>query len=151
MKIAYEQDDFSSALSYAQIILDNPNTDNYIKGDAQIITARCAFALGNEDLARTAYAKVASSENMNYGAEVKYYDAFFQNKDRAYAKSNDLIQELIQQYPSNKIFAGKGLILMAKNYFVLVKDKKDKIIGRITLNDLLTGIQRPRKEIKKYA
>lgn len=119
MKITYEQDDFSSALSYAQIILDNPNTDNYIKGDAQIITARCAFALGNEDLARTAYAKVASSENMNYGAEVKYYDAFFQNKDRAYAKSNDLIQELIQQYPSNKIFAGKGLILMAKNYFVL--------------------------------
>ena len=28
-------------------------------------------------------------------------------------------------------------------------DKKDKIIGRITLNELLTGIQRPRKEIKK--
>ena len=42
-------------------------------------------------------------------------------------------------------------ITKTKNYFVLVKDKKDKIIGRITLNDLLTGIQRPRKEIKKYA
>ena len=38
-----------------------------------------------------------------------------------------------------------------KNYYVLVKDKKDKIIGRITLKELLTGIQRPRKEIKKYA
>ena len=42
-------------------------------------------------------------------------------------------------------------ITKTKNYFVLVKDKKDKIIGRITLNKLLTGIQRPRKEIKKYA
>ncbi len=42
-------------------------------------------------------------------------------------------------------------ITKTKNYFVLVKDKKDKIIGRITLNELLTGIQRPRKEIKKYA
>ena len=42
-------------------------------------------------------------------------------------------------------------ITKTKNYFVLVKDKKNKIIGRITLNDLLTGIQRPRKEIKKYA
>ena len=42
-------------------------------------------------------------------------------------------------------------ITKTKNYFVLVKDKKGKIIGRITLNELLTGIQRPRKEIKKYA
>ena len=42
-------------------------------------------------------------------------------------------------------------ITKTKNYFVLVKDKKDKIIGRITLNELLTGIQRPRKENKKYA
>ncbi len=42
-------------------------------------------------------------------------------------------------------------ITKTKNYFVLVKNKKDKIIGRITLNELLTGIQRPRKEIKKYA
>ena len=29
--------------------------------------------------------------------------------------------------------------------------EKDKIIGKITLNELLIGIQRPRKEIKKYA
>ena len=42
-------------------------------------------------------------------------------------------------------------ITKTKNYFVLVKDKKDKIIGKITLNELLTGIQRPRKENKKYA
>ena len=42
-------------------------------------------------------------------------------------------------------------ITKTKNYFVLVKDNKDKIVGKITLNELLTGIQRPRKEIKKYA
>jgi glycine betaine/proline transport system ATP-binding protein len=42
-------------------------------------------------------------------------------------------------------------ITKTKNYFVLVKDLKGKIIGRITLNELLTGIQRPRKENKKYA
>ncbi|MGB0185477.1 MAG: tetratricopeptide repeat protein [Flavobacteriaceae bacterium] len=119
MKIAYEQDDFSAALNYAQIILDNPNTDDFIKSDAQIITARCALALGNEDLARSSYAKVATSNTMDYAAEAKYYDAFFQNKDEAFAQSNELIQELIQQYPSKKLFAGKGLILMAKNYYAL--------------------------------
>ena len=42
-------------------------------------------------------------------------------------------------------------ITKTKNYYVLVKDKKDKIIGKITLNELLTGVQRPKKEIKKYA
>ena len=38
-----------------------------------------------------------------------------------------------------------------KNYYVLVKDEKDKIVGKITLNELLNGIQRPKQEIKKYA
>ena len=42
-------------------------------------------------------------------------------------------------------------ITKTNNYYVLVKDKKDKIIGKITLNELLSGIQRPRKENKKYA
>ena len=119
MKIAYEQKDFSAALNYAQIILNNPSTDDFIKGDAHIITARSAIVLENEDLARTSYAKVAASNTMAYAAEAKYYDAFFQNKDEAFAQSNELIQELIQQYPSNKTFAGKGLILMAKNYYAL--------------------------------
>ena len=119
MKIAYEQDDFSTAVNYAQTILDNPSTDDFIKSDAQIITARSALALGNEDLSRTSYTKVSTSSTLAYAAEAKYYDAFFQNKDKAFAQSNELIQELIQQYPSNKTFAGKGLILMAKNYFTL--------------------------------
>ena len=42
-------------------------------------------------------------------------------------------------------------ITKTKKYYVLVKNNKDKIIGKITLNELLSGIQRPRKEIKKYA
>ena len=41
-------------------------------------------------------------------------------------------------------------ITKTKKYYVLVKNNKDEIIGKITLNELLTGIQRPRKEIKKY-
>ena len=42
-------------------------------------------------------------------------------------------------------------ITKTKNYYVLVKNKKDKIVGKITLNELLNGIQRPKQEIKKYA
>ena len=42
-------------------------------------------------------------------------------------------------------------ITKTNHYFVLVKDSKNKIIGKITLKELLNGIQRPRQEIKKYA
>ena len=42
-------------------------------------------------------------------------------------------------------------ITKTKHYFVLVKNNKDKIVGEISLKELLNGIQRPKKEIKKYA
>ncbi len=42
-------------------------------------------------------------------------------------------------------------ITKTKHYFVHVKDNKNKIIGKITLKELLNGIQRPNKESKKYA
>ena len=42
-------------------------------------------------------------------------------------------------------------ITKTEHYFVYVKDNKNKIIGKITLEQLLSGIQRPRQENKKYA
>jgi hypothetical protein len=119
MKIAYEEEDFSMALNYAQIIIENPNTDQYIKNDAHIITARSAISLENDDLARTSYENVAATNSTSYGAEANYFAAFFKHKDSAFTESNKLIQQLIQQHPSNRTFAAKGLLLMAKNYYAL--------------------------------
>ena len=42
-------------------------------------------------------------------------------------------------------------ITKTKHYSVKVKNNKNKIIGKITLKQLLNGIQRPKKENKKYA
>ena len=53
--------------------------------------------------------------------------------------SEMVLEEVLQQ------------ITKTNHYFVLVKDSKNKIIGQITLKELLNGIQRPRQEIKKYA
>ena len=41
-------------------------------------------------------------------------------------------------------------VTKTKHYFVYVKNNKNKIIGKITLKQLLDGIQRPRQENKKY-
>jgi TolA-binding protein len=119
MKIAFNKKSYSSALDYAKIIQENPSTDDYIKNDAHIITARSAFALGDENLARISYSTVASFGSSSYGAEAQYYAAFFHNKDNDFEASNQMIQQLIQQFPSQKEFAAKGLILMAKNYYAL--------------------------------
>ena len=43
----------------------------------------------------------------------------FIDKHYAFNESNELIQQLIQQHPSNRTFAAKGLLLMAKNYYAL--------------------------------
>ena len=53
--------------------------------------------------------------------------------------SEMVLEEVLQQ------------ITKTRHYFVLVRDSKNKIIGKITLKELLKGIQRPRQEIKKYA
>ncbi|MFL2821828.1 MAG: ATP-binding cassette domain-containing protein [Alphaproteobacteria bacterium] len=53
--------------------------------------------------------------------------------------SEMVLEEVLQQ------------ITKTNHYFVLVKDNQNKIIGKITLKELLNGIQRPRQEIKKYA
>ena len=53
--------------------------------------------------------------------------------------SEMVLEEVLQQ------------ITKTKHYYVHVRDSKNKIIGKITLNELLEGIQRPIKEIKKYA
>ena len=53
--------------------------------------------------------------------------------------SNMVLEDVLQE------------ITKTKHYFVLVKDSTNKIIGKITLKELLNGIQRPKQEIKKYA
>jgi predicted negative regulator of RcsB-dependent stress response len=75
--------------------------------------------MGDESLARISYSTVASFGSSSYGAEAQYYAAFFHNKDNDFEASNQMIQQLIQQFPSQKEFAAKGLILMAKNYYAL--------------------------------
>ena len=63
----------------------------------------------------------------------------FKNKKVPIIDSEMVLEEVLQE------------ITKTKHYFVLVKNNKDKIVGKISLKELLNGIQRPKKEIKKYA
>ncbi len=119
MKGYYQQGNYEKTLSYAEVVENTPGIDNRIKSDARIMIARTAFALGDEERAKTAYARVKPIATGAIAAEALYYEAYFDHKDQLFERSNGVIQKLASDYAAYKEWGGKGLILMAKNYYEL--------------------------------
>ena len=119
MRSYYDQKDYANAVVYADKVLANPKTDNKIKSDAQIIVARAAIKVNDEQKARVAYAKLLTIAKGELAAEALYYEAHFKNKDGKFEDSNKTVQKLAKDYSGYKYFGAKGLIVMAKNYYQL--------------------------------
>ena len=119
MKGYYEQKNYDKTISYAEKVLATASIDNRIKADAQIMIARSAIATGDEARAESGYAAVLKIASGGTAAEALYYDAYFKNKAGDYENSNASVQKLAKDYSSYKEWGGKGLIIMAKNYYEL--------------------------------
>ncbi|OUR90338.1 hypothetical protein A9Q87_13685 [Flavobacteriales bacterium 34_180_T64] len=119
MNAYYQLDTYSSAVIYAEKVLENSKIDNKVKSDAQIIIARSAIKTGNEDRAKSAYSQVEKIATGALAAEALYYNAYFKNKEGRYKASNTTVQKLAKDYSSYKYYSAKGLVLMAKNYDAL--------------------------------
>lgn len=119
MKGYYGQKDYQRTISYAEKVLAALNIDDRIKSDAQIMIARSAIETGNEQLAETAFSEVKKIASGEVAAEAWYYDAFFKNRNNDYEASNLSVQKLVKDYSSYKEWGGKGLVLMAKNFYAL--------------------------------
>ncbi|NKI33121.1 tetratricopeptide repeat protein [Croceivirga thetidis] len=119
MKGYYGKKDYQQTLSYAEKVLNAPKIDNRIRSDAQIMIARSAIETGNEQLAETAFAEVKKIASGETAAEAWYYDGYFKNKNGNYDGSNTAIQKLAKDYAAYKQWGGKGLVIMAKNFYAL--------------------------------
>ena len=119
MKGYYEQQNYDKTLEYADKVLATPSIDDRIKSDAQIMIARSAIATNDEDKAKSAYAKVLTIASGATAAEALYYEAYFKNKEGDAESSNIAVQKLAKDYATYKEWGGKGLVLMAKNFYVL--------------------------------
>ncbi|TRZ42726.1 tetratricopeptide repeat protein [Robertkochia solimangrovi] len=119
MKAYYETGNYPKTLEYAERVLSNASIDDRIKSDAWVMIARSSIKTGNETKARQAYEKVAQVATGSLAAEALYYDAYFKNQDGDYEGSNAAAQQLAQKYASYKETGGKGLIIMAKNFYAL--------------------------------
>jgi tetratricopeptide (TPR) repeat protein len=155
MKCYYDKKDYDNSVVYAEKVLANPKTDSTVKSDAQIIIARAAIQTGDETKARSAYVKLQTIAKGELAAEALYYDAYFKNKDAKFEDSNTVVQKLAKNYSSYKYFGAKGLILMAKNFYVL-KDSfqatyiLDNVIKNFTdFPDLVSEAQTELDTIKR--
>ena len=119
MKGFYEQKSYAKTIEYAEKVLKAPNLDKRIKSDAQLMIARSAIKTDNEDLAEATFAEVLKIASGKDAAEAWYYDAYFKNKAQNYEASNESVQKLAKDYSAYKEWGGKGLVLMAKNFYAL--------------------------------
>ena len=119
MKGYYEQKNYDQTLAYADKVLATPSIDNRIKSDAKIMIARSAIATGDETRAQQAYGEVLKIATGATAAEALYYDAYFKYNAAQFEASNASVQRLAKDFAAYKEWGGKGLILMAKNFYAL--------------------------------
>ncbi|MEM9362020.1 MAG: tetratricopeptide repeat protein [Bacteroidota bacterium] len=119
MKGYYQKKNYDLTIAYAEKVLRASKIDNRIKSDAQIMIARSAIETGDENLAETAFVEVKKIATGELAAEAWYYDAYFKNKAQNFEASNASVQKLAKDYAAYKKWAGKGLVIMAKNFYAL--------------------------------
>jgi len=137
MKGYYGQQDYSKTLEYAEKVLASPKVDARITSDAHIMIARSAMKTGDEDKAREAYAQVRSTASGEAAAEAWYYDALFKHQAGQWEASNASVQKLARDYASYKEWGGKGLLLMARNFYQL----KDAYQATYILESVITNFK----------
>lgn len=119
MKGYYQKQEYTNAVSYAEEVLALPKIDDIVTSDAQIIIARSAIETSDLDKARAAYKKVEATATGELMAEALYFDAYFEHTDGSYRVSNKIVQKIAAEYAAYKYWGGKGLVIMAKNFYNL--------------------------------
>ena len=119
MKGYYGAGDYEQAVAYADKVLGQDKIDDQIESDAHIIVARSAFETGDMLKAQEEFARVGETAKGELKAETVYYDAYFKHEEGNYKLSNQSVQELASKYPEYGYWGGKGLVVMAKNFYAL--------------------------------
>jgi len=119
MKGNYALKNFETAVEYAETVSQHPKLEPKIISDAQIIIARSAFETGDFMKAQDAFKLVEETATGELKAEAIYYDAFFKNNEGNYKLSNVSVQKLASEFSTYRYWGGKGLVIMAKNFYEL--------------------------------
>ena len=119
MKAYFNEKQYREVRAYAEKVLENPSLDARIRSDARLMVARSAWETGDMAASRKAYETVLESATGATAAEATYFRAYFAQQDGDLETSNAEVQKLAREYASYREWGGKGLVLMAQNFYEL--------------------------------
>jgi len=139
MQMMSDQSRWQQAIHYTNDLtthLSN-NTQDPLLTQARLISAWSYFELKEFDLAREQYKDLDDFAKGQYGAQLNFAQAYFAHLDQDYLRSNELIQNLAQNYANYMVYGARGLMLMAKNFEAL----SDPFQARFILENIRDNMQ----------
>jgi tetratricopeptide (TPR) repeat protein len=119
MKAYFSKESYQKALAFAKKIMEKESKSPVLEMDAKIIIARSSFKLNDFETSKEYYKTIENKAIGELKAEILYHAAFFQNQEKAYEKSNEIVKKLIAEFASYKYWGVKSYVIMGKNYYGL--------------------------------
>lgn len=119
MRCFYNLNNYSSALDYSQLVLNDGTSETIILIEAHFTMGMSAKMLGDYDLALSELNYTNDNTSNEFGAIAKYSVAEIHYNLGDYETSEDEIMELVQQKPSYDYWIAKGYILLADVYLAV--------------------------------
>lgn len=115
-QLAQQDGQWTETKTYSEELMNLLDAETQAYKQAQLVNARSYFELDDYSEAELRYQGLDQWASGEQGAQLLYARAYFAHLDQHYAQSNELIQNLAQNYASYSIYGAKGLLLMGLNF-----------------------------------
>jgi len=119
MQYYAQKENHREAIKYAEKVITYPEVEEQLKWDAYYITAKSAEAIKDLPRAAKAFEVLEKAPQGERAVEALYFSANQKHQNRAYAKSNKVIEKIAEDYGGYPEWGAKSLLLMAMNFYQL--------------------------------
>ncbi len=137
LRCHFELGHYDQALGYADAVLADDNTPDYVLTEAHFMRGKILLSQGDDNGALQEFYTVDGLSSGAMGAESKYNIARI-NYDRAtYSEAEQEIFELIQHYPSQEFWKIRSFMLLADTYTAI----EDYFQAKATLQSIVDNVE----------
>lgn len=136
LRCHFELGEYDEALGYADAVLVDDNTPEYVLKEAHFMRAKILLSQGDETSALQEFYTVDELSSGAMGAESKYNIARINYGKQQYTEAEQLVFELIQQYPSQEFWKVRSFVLLADIYTAM----EDYFQAKATLQSIIDNV-----------
>jgi tetratricopeptide (TPR) repeat protein len=133
LRCFYYLKDYSSALPFADKVIENKNTPDNILMEAKLFKAKMNFENDEYDKAKIDFQWIVSKSSSAFGAESKYRLAEIAFKQDKFDNCETQIFELVKKYPSYDFWKIKSFLLLSDVYL----KRNDNFQAKATLQSII--------------